>query len=97
MRTKDWKKQGLQIFQEGRGIIAIIPTPQKGGVFECSANTDFIFKAVNNFDRMAEALRETHKHLESGYIANDSVRAEGMRAKLEKKIDAILKEIENIS
>lgn len=33
-----WECDGLTVSAHGRGIIAEIPTPRTGGVFECNAN-----------------------------------------------------------
>ena len=52
-----WNHEGQYIFVAGRGIIAICPTPQKTGVFECSRNVEFIVRAVNNFDALVEACK----------------------------------------
>lgn len=41
----DWKKDGLKVSQTGAGIIAICPTPQDGGVFQCVANAHLIASA----------------------------------------------------
>jgi hypothetical protein len=45
-------KKGLTFITEGRGIIANCPTPQNGGVFECTANAEFIVEACNNYETL---------------------------------------------
>jgi len=40
-----WNRNGLTISKHGRGIIAKCPTPQSGGVFECSFNARLITAA----------------------------------------------------
>jgi hypothetical protein len=47
-----WVKVGLMVSINGRGIIAHCPTPQNGGVFECTANAEFIFEACNNYETL---------------------------------------------
>ncbi|KKN50499.1 hypothetical protein LCGC14_0632240 [marine sediment metagenome] len=53
----EWKSEGNKITQYGAGTIAVCPSPQNGGVFEFTANTQLIVKAVNCHDDMVEALK----------------------------------------
>lgn len=42
---EEWTRQGFVITAEGRGIVASIPLPQNGGVFDCDANVCLIAAA----------------------------------------------------
>jgi hypothetical protein len=53
-----WSQEGLSIFVAGKVIIATCPTPQKTGVFDCSANAEFIVRAVNSHDALLSALKQ---------------------------------------
>ena len=76
--TKEsWEQEGLNITAFGRGIIAECPTPQEGGVFECSANAKLIASAPS----LLEALKECEEYFDKRadvdyadeYIANSEM------------------------
>lgn len=48
-----WKCSGLQVIAPGRGVIANCPTPQNGGVMECSFNVDLIGAAKDLYEALA--------------------------------------------
>jgi hypothetical protein len=54
-----WERNGCKIKAHGRGIIAILPLPQNGGVFEIDANADLIAMAP----AMYEVLKEVERSL----------------------------------
>jgi hypothetical protein len=51
-----WELKGLKIVVSPNGIIALCPTPQQGGTFECSANARLIAAAPE----MYEALKDLY-------------------------------------
>lgn len=55
-----WEVKGLKIECFGQGIIALCPTPQEGGTFNCSANARLIAKAPATY----EALKKLAVHCE---------------------------------
>lgn len=55
----EWKRDGLRVSSFGHGVIAVCPTPQNGGVMECTANARLIAVAKEMF----AALDATTKNL----------------------------------
>ena len=51
-----WEADGLCIRARGRGTIANVPTPQGGGVVECSANVNLIAAAPDIYATAAHLL-----------------------------------------
>lgn len=56
-----WRKEGLTIRVRNKGIIASFPIPQKGGVFECDANAEFFWRAINSHDALVKALEDVSR------------------------------------
>jgi len=51
-----WTKNGLSCTGM-TGTIFICPTPQNGGVFECTKNAEFIFRACDCHEELLEFVR----------------------------------------
>ena len=53
-----WVKDGGSVVRKGRGVIASIPRPQDGGVFECEANSVLLAASPDLYDALdvAEAV-----------------------------------------
>lgn len=52
-----WERTGLTVTAFGRGIVATCPTPNAGGVFECSANAHLIASAPAMYEALVAAER----------------------------------------
>jgi hypothetical protein len=59
-----WEVKGLKIECFGQGIIALCPTPQEGGTFNCSANARLIAKAPAMYEALKKANEELKRYLE---------------------------------
>ena len=53
--SERWVKEGLTVSVRGRGIIANVPTPQNGGVVNCSANARLIGAAPELYEALDAA------------------------------------------
>ncbi len=73
--TRDpWTKNGLSVVAEGRGVIANIPTPSKGGVFDCSDNVEFIARSHTLLPLLADKLEALEKEAARTQRLTDLVR-----------------------
>lgn len=63
-----WERDGLNIGVKGRGVIAHIPTPPKGGVFDCDANGRLIAQAPE----MYRALKQYIANRDAGRLGDEN-------------------------
>ncbi len=85
-----WEVDGHNIFARGRGIIATIPLPQKGGTFDCAENKSLICAAPE----LLEALKLYVAYRRSGEAGSASKKAQNMRAEMNDAIESAIAKAE---
>jgi hypothetical protein len=84
-----WERKGFQIACQ-RGVIAEVPLPQQGGVFDCDANAEFILRACQSHEALLAALKELSSPQIIGFIG----RREDIPAPVRERVIAAIAQAE---